>query len=265
MVRQDRIQKTLTETSSWLVRNLSYILVTVGIVLVASAATYLWQRYQESVQAELQTEFSDALAMYHADVSEAQATADPRSPEAEAAPPTEARYQYDSTQERSEKALAAFRQLAEEYSGTRLATLSQYYVGLTLIDLGKPDEAKEALDPVIKNSEFPDIRNLARSALAQVAVSNDNPEEAIRLLNEILAEPSANFPEQMMLMRLAQGYEANGDEVAALKNYRRVSSEYAGSSLASASEARIKYLEVRGVTVEEAEASVDEKPSEAPE
>ena len=70
MVRQDRIQQTLTETSSWLVRNLSYILTTVALVLVAIVASYLWQTYQQSVQAELQTRFSDALAKYHASVEE---------------------------------------------------------------------------------------------------------------------------------------------------------------------------------------------------
>ena len=266
MVRQDRIQQTLTETSGWLVRNLSYILAGIAIVMVALLASYLWQSYQQSVQAELQASFSDALAKYHASVVEEeddQLPPDPADAEANQAPRT--KYEYETAQERSEKALSAFRELSEEYSGMRLGALSQYYVGLALIDLDKLDEAKTALTSLISEAEFPDITNLARNAMVQVSVSEDNGQEAIRLLNKILEEPSPNFPQQMVLTRLAQNYEAVGDFEAALRNYKKISAEFAGSTFATKAESRIEYLELRGVTVE-AEGPEEEtqplKPSE---
>lgn len=263
MVRQDRIQQTLTETSSWLVRNLNYILTTVVIVLVAITTTYLWQSYQQSVQADLQTKFSDALAKYHATITEEVEDELSDSAEAAASRPR-TKYEFASARERSEAALAAFQELSVEYSGERLGALSNYYVGLTLIDLERLDEAKSALEALIAESKYSGITNLARNAMAQLAVSAGNEEEAIRLLNDILDEPSPNFPQQLVLTRLAQSCEAVGDYESALRNYRRISAEYAGSAFATKSDARIEYLELRGVKLEEEEAGEEDQPSETP-
>ncbi|MGW8178703.1 MAG: tetratricopeptide repeat protein [bacterium] len=262
MVRQDRIQQTLTETSGWLVRNLSYILAAVAIVLVSLAAVYLWTSYQESVESELQTKFSDALAKYHATVTE-EVLEDSSNNQPPQDPAT--KYEFATTQERSESALAAFKELSEEYSGLRLGALSKYYMGLTLMDLEKPDEAKSVLSSVISDSEFPDISNLARNSLVQLAVSEGNEKEAIRLLKEILDKPSLNFPEQLALTRLAQSYEAVGEHEEALRTYRKLSAEYAGTSFANKSDARIEYLELRGVTIEEEEPGEEIESSETPE
>jgi len=126
------------------------------------------------------------------------------------------------------------------------------------------DEAQEVLSSLIAKSEFSDISNLARNALVQVAVSENDEEEAIRLLNEILEEPSPNFPQQMILTRLAQSYESVGDYEAALRTYRRVTAEYAGSSFATKSKAKVDYLELRGVSVGEEKLEEDQG-SETPE
>jgi predicted negative regulator of RcsB-dependent stress response len=265
IVRQDVIQQTLTETSSWLVRNLSYIFAIVAIVLVTILAGYLWRTYQQSVEAELQTKFSDALAKYHASVTEEEdiQSPDQASPEASQAPSP--KYEFATAGERSEQALSAFRELSEEYSGMRLGVLSSYYVGLTLVDQNELEEAKTVLSSLVAESEFADISNLARNVLVQVAVSEGDDEEAIRLLREILEKPSPNFPQQMILMRLAQNQEATGDYEAALGNYKRISAEYAGSSFATKAQARIDYLEIRGVSVEEENPAEEVEALETPE
>jgi len=265
IVRQDVIQQTLTETSSWLVRNLSYIFAIVAIVLVTILVGYLWQTYQQSVEAELQTKFSDALAKYHASVTEAEdiQSQDQANPEASQVPSP--KYEFATAKERSEQALSAFSELSEDYSGMRLGVLSQYYVGLTLIDQDKLEEAKTVLSSLVAESEFADISNLARNALVQVAVSENDDKEAIRLLKEILEEPSPNFPQQMILMRLAQNQETTGDYEAALRNYKRISAEYAGSSFATKAQTKIDYLEIRGVSVEEERPAEEDQASETPE
>ncbi len=260
IVRKDRIQQTLTETSGWLVRNLTYILGIAAILILAVGATYLWRSFQQSSQAEVQNKFSDALAKYHARVAEEEDFSSD-SAEVEGSPPS-TKYEYATAQERSEAALSAFREVTEEYPGTRLGTFAQYYVGLALIDLDIEAEAREELNSLIAEAKFPDIVNLARNALAQLAVSEGNEEEAIRLLNEILDEPSSNFPQQMVLMRLAESYEAVGDSQAALRTYRRVSAEYPGSTFATKSDAKIDALELRGVTVEEDELQPPETPEQ---
>jgi predicted negative regulator of RcsB-dependent stress response len=261
IVRQDRIQQTLTETSGFLVRNLKHIFVGVALLLVAIAATYLWRTYQSSVQEELQAKFSDALAKYHASVTETDADELPDPAGSESAELPGTKYEYATPEERSEQAREAFQELSEEYSGRRLGLLSQYYVGLTLVDLKRLDEAKTELKVVADNLDYKDIANMARNTLVQVAVSEGNAEEAIRLLNQILDEPSRNFPQQVVLARLAQNYEAVEDYQSALRSYRRISAEHAGSALANKAQARIDYFRLRGITVEE-DAEEEEEPSE---
>jgi predicted negative regulator of RcsB-dependent stress response len=262
IVRQDRIQQTLTETSSFLLRNLKYIITAAAMVLVALAATYLWRTYQQSVEAELQARFSDALAKYHASITQLEDEELPDPSAAESPQPPATKYEFATLDERSENSLVAFRQLSDEYPDKRLGMLARYYVGLTLIDLERFDEARDALNSVIDESDSADICNLARNALAQLAVGEGNQEEAIRLLNEILEEPSRNFPEQIVLMRLAENYEAVGDYQSALRNYKRISAEFAGSTFAQRSDARIDYFELRGITIEEDDTEEEDPSSE---
>lgn len=265
MVRQDRIQQTLRETSGFLFRNLKYIFSAIAILLVVVATSYLWRTYRSSAQMDLQGKFSDALAKYHASVTDPAADKLPDPAEPQAAPLPSAKYEYATTQERAENARTAFQELSEAYSGMRLGVLSRFYVGLTLIDLNRFDEAKTTLRSVSDDSEFPDISNLARNSLVQMAIGAGDHQEAIRLLRQILDNPSRNFPQQVVLMRLAQSYEAVGDYQSALRNYKRISAEYAGSAPATMSQSKIDYFKLRGVTLDEEETEEEEPPPDAEE
>ena len=263
IVRQDRIQQTLTETSSWLVRNLNYLLLATGIVVLALLGVYLWQLYSQSVEDELQTKFSDALAMFHGSLADDQSASG--LPGEEATPPNQTKYQFETAEERSEAALGAFRDLSEDYEGLRLGALARYYVALTLMDLEKPDQARSELEGLIAESEYPDINNMVRNSLVQIAVAHNDHEEAVAQLQKILDEPSPNFPQQVVLSRLAQSYEALGNDEEALKVYKQIKAEYAGTAAATESESRIKYLEFRGVSIEETDPPLEDEVPESQE
>jgi predicted negative regulator of RcsB-dependent stress response len=258
IVRKDPIQQTLTETSSWVVRNRNYLVAAVLFVLLAVASVYLWQMHQQSRQATLQTEFADALAKYHASVDD---ESNQESEEDSQEPQETPKYRYATTQERAKTALEAFRLLADEYSNSRLGDLSRYYAALCLIDLERTKEAESELETVITDSKGADIRNLARNCMAQLAISEEESERAIRYLQQIMDEPSQNFPKQMTLMRMAESYETAGNRSEALALYRQITSEYSGSAYASQAENRVKRLELRGTVASQEGSQAEEPPT----
>jgi hypothetical protein len=238
IVREDAIRKTLTETSHWAVQNLNYLVAAAGLVVVSVVVFVAWQAYSSSRAEAMQAAFADAMAMFHAPLSDEDAEAlemDLRS----------TKYEFESESERYEHSLAAFGEVAENYPGSRVGVLSRYYQALCLARLNRTDDSREVLGRVVRESRHPSITNLARNALAQHAVGEGNRAEAIDQFERILDEPSENFPQHLILMRLGQTLESMGDLEGAVARYRQVTTEHSGSASASEASLRIRRLEPR--------------------
>ena len=81
----------------------------------------------------------------------------------------------------------------------------------------RSEKAKENLAWVIDNADAIATKNLARNALAQIVLGEGRPEESADLLEQMVEEPSPNYPQQIILMSLAESYEKAGnlDNIAA--------------------------------------------------
>lgn len=240
IVKEDPIRRALESASSWLLEHRTIIVGALGVVVIAVVASYLWDTYSVSRSEEIQSVFADALEVYHAPVGEKPKAEDP---ENQQAPELPEKYRFATNQEKYEKALAAFREIAAKYSGQELGDLGKYYAGLSLAELDRTEEAKTELEAVVSETSYPEIRNLARNSLAQIEVSEGNHAQAAQLLEQILNEPSRNFPEQVVLLRLARTYELMGQEQQALERYHQLTSQYEGTQYATEAETRIRRLE----------------------
>lgn len=272
IVQQDAIGKTLTETSHWAVENIKYIVAAAAIVILVALATFVWRTYSESRNAELQTAFGDALAMYHAPIvtpEEASETAeDGQEAEAEQQGPTAedlAKYKFATEEEKFQKALAAFEDIAERFGGSRLGDLAVFYAALSQNELGQTEAGSQGLKDLVSRSSYADVRNLARNSMAQTAYEAGDVAGSIQLLGEILNDDAANFPKQIILMRLAQTYEAQGDLQSALENYRRVTAEFEGTPSANQAASKVTDLETRTGVKPATEESEPETPAETEE
>lgn len=254
LVQEDVIRKTLTETSSWAVENLKLIALVVLLVIVGSLAVWGWRTWSEYRTEKVQTALAEALAIYHGEIRAADAGPDTRSAF------EKPKYSFTSEQERNEKALQAFQAVVEDYSGT-VAELAQYYVAVISYEMGQADEARRAMREVVNSAGSADIRNLARNALSQYLAAAGQKAESTALLDEILQEPSPNFPVQFALMALAKAEEEGGNLNRALELYRKVSAEHAGTPAASEAEERIRRLEflVQETEQPQAEASAESR------
>lgn len=240
IVQQDSIRKTLTETSHWAVENSRALVIGVVAVIAILLIGLGWQKYSQSQDDEIQAAFSDALAIYHAPLA---------TPEGEAPPDDQdllkPKYEFATAEERLEKALAAFNQISEDFSRNRIVDLSRYYAGLSLVELGRNDEAQKQFESLTADSSYPDVKNQALNSLAQLALGANEPSKAAAYLQQIIDTPSENYPRQIVLAQIGRALEASGDLQGALDRYRQITSEFVGTSAATAAQEQISRLEAR--------------------
>lgn len=235
IVQEDKIHATLSTIYGWSTLHTKWLVGTALLFLAGAVGIFFWRNYQESRRTEVQREFAEALEIHHAPVAgESSGSSDTQS--------RESRQRFQSAQERHQKALARFEAIAGKYSSMSLGVLARYYVALNQRQLGRVKEAMETLRWVIEHAHDADIKNLARNALAQQALLENNREEAIKLLKEI-AETSRLFPRPNVLLQLAQSYEARGNVEEAIKQYRKISSDYPASEQAREAQSKIAELE----------------------
>ena len=229
------------------------ILLVSGLVIICLAilAVYGWNNYSFSRNNKVQTAFAEGLEIYHGTVA-------PDKTEAEAEPAVEAdgeesatavpemTYDFSSDQERLDKSLESFQLTADEYQGTKIGDLARYYTALCYVDLGDAEKAESILQGVINDSDYADVRNLARNSAGQLASSAHDINKAIALLDQIVEEPSDNYPVQFTLMNLAMLHEANGNRDLALATYQRVATEFADTPIAAEAKTKITSLDPKG-------------------
>ena len=256
IVQQDVIRKTLTDTSHWAVSNFKLLVGGLVAVLAITAGILLWQEYSGSRQEQLQSRFADALDLFHAPVgADADASQDNT---------IKPKYTFKDDKTKYEKSLSAFQDLADQYSGTKIGSLARYYAALSMNELGQADQARKALQSVVADSRFIEVKDLARNTLADLDLADEKYDDAIALLRQILDQPSEDFPKEIVLLKLGQILEKQGDLAAALEEYRKVTTEYPGTNTASEASTRIRRLEPRvGQSgAEEAAAAPAETPAQ---
>ena len=243
IVQEDRIYSVLSGISQWAVYNRTPLVVGSGIVVASLLGFYVWQGYQESANQEAQKLFAEALDTYHAPVKELAPDPDSDSENQNQPPEPPPEYRFDTVAERREAAEVAFEKISDDFSGTRLGFFSRYYLGLIGRQKEDAGAARQHLKWVVENSGDSDVRNLSRNVLADIALGEENHEEALTYLQQLLGDPTPQVPEQTVLMRIARTHEALGNVEQALENYRKITNDYPTSSQAEEAQSEIDRLE----------------------
>lgn len=251
MVHKDPIRIALEGTSSWIVKNRILLVAGLAILCLAILAGYGWNNYSSSRHNKMQAAFAEGLELYHGTIEPEKAAEAPipdvqADGEEAAAEAQEITYDFSSDSERLKKSLESFQQTADEYQGTKIGDLARYYTAICYVDIGDDEKAEVILQEVINESEFTDVKNLARNSAGQLASADNNIDQAITFLEQIVEEPSDNYPAQFTLMNLALLHEANGNTEMALSTYQRVATEYAETSSAAEAKTKISSLDPKG-------------------
>ncbi len=234
-IQQDRIRTILTDIYQWAMVYQGYLIGAVVVAVLLMLAGYGWNSYRQGQNRAAQEAFSDAVSLYHAPLEGAG--------DEQAQPGDPGQRTFASEEERDASTREALENVLEGYSGTSVVPWARYYLALLDERTGQADQARQALDNLSRQSEVPEVRNLAALRLAEQAQQQGRYQEAIDYWNSLLGNTASHFPIQGTLFQLAGAYEKNGDNQQALEQYRRLQDEWPTSTQAREARVRIAALE----------------------
>jgi len=231
IIHEDKIHSVLARSVEWFTENSRYLAIAAAVVLVVFGGVYLYKYVSKSTSERLQVQFGDALAIYEA----------PAGPDRSAANPL-SKYSFASTEERNKKALAAFSAIADDSPNSVIGQFSRYYVALNQHKLGNTSDARKTLQALLEDADEPMVKTLSANYLAQMSEAEKNNQQAVEFLSKTLEDSTPGFPKSQVLFRLGENYEAMGKTQDAIKQYKRIVTEFPDSPEAQQAKARIDAL-----------------------
>ncbi len=200
-------------------------------VMVTAAGVLGWRIYSQRQDVKSWAAFEEAGKIFQARIRQASETPDP----------TEVTYLQESS--KYEDAVKKYTAVAELYPRTRAGRLARYYVGLCYERLNKLDDAQQWHQQA-ENAGDPELTALARFRLASIHERNGKSEEAVKVYQQLMANPATMVPRPLVMLTLADHYrKANVAE--AEKLYRQIHAEYPGTEVARAAQQRLESISPR--------------------
>ncbi|MEO0312727.1 MAG: hypothetical protein RIQ89_2384 [Bacteroidota bacterium] len=120
-----------------------------------------------------------------------------------------------------------FAAIADEYSMTKSGNLAHYYAGMTLLKLGRFQDAIEKLSGYDADDLI--TPSLALGAIGDAYLELNNMDDAISYYRKASKEKVNNFSTPIMLQKLASALELKGDNKEAAEIYRSIKKDYPSS------------------------------------
>ncbi|MES2131296.1 MAG: tetratricopeptide repeat protein [Bacteroidota bacterium] len=139
--------------------------------------------------------------------------------------------------------MVGFKDLADNYSSTKVGNLSNYYAGICLLRTGKFEEAIEYLEKFDGNDEM--LAPVATGAIGDAYMELNNVDEATKFYLKAAEKSTNAFTTPMFLKKAGFAYEQKANYTEALATYERLKNEYSQSTEARDVEkyiARVKQL-----------------------
>lgn len=130
--------------------------------------------------------------------------------------------------EQFDKALTGFQKIASDYSSTDAGNLAQLYIGLCQANLGKWQEAVNALESFSGKGDAM-ISPAAEGALGNAYVNLNQLDKAVEHLKKAASMADNNSLSPTFLIQAGEILESQGKKDEALKLYQEVKEKYFNS------------------------------------
>lgn len=208
-LKQDQFISTTTHGIEWASENRRSLIVTAGLVLAVIVVVVVGAVVYNSRSEAANVAFGNAMQAY-------------QTPLAVPGQPAPAGVKtFNTAAERAKAANAMFLQVADQYGATPDGKNARYFAGLTYIEAGQPQQAEETLKKVA-NGWNSDLGGLAKLSLADLYRSNGRYQEAIDILNQLVAKPTTTVPAGLAKLQLADLYETQGKTADARAIYAKL-------------------------------------------
>ncbi|NOT36730.1 MAG: tetratricopeptide repeat protein [Saprospiraceae bacterium] len=122
---------------------------------------------------------------------------------------------------------AGFKEIAENYSGTKTGNMARYYAGLCHIQMGQYEEAKSYIEDFEPNGNLLPI--LKYSSLGDINANLNDFKAAIGYYEKASTIVENDFLTPMVLKKLGVLKESQGDKEGAVKAFEKIRDRFPGS------------------------------------
>jgi TolA-binding protein len=133
-----------------------------------------------------------------------------------------------------------FADVAGKYPRTQPGRVAEYYDGLCLVQLDRNDEAERQLKKV-ESSGDETLAPLGRFQLAQLYEKTNRADQAMKMYQQLLYNPTVFVPRAVVLLKMAD-YQSKTNPQEAMKLYNQVKAEFPDSPAAQAADQGLQIL-----------------------
>ncbi|MCB1018743.1 MAG: tetratricopeptide repeat protein [Acidobacteria bacterium] len=186
-LKQDRFAEVVGQEVAVFQRHKTPIIVGAVAIIAAIVGGFSYMTYRQTVAEEAAQAFLGAVRLYHGAV-----TTEPRP----------GRITFTTTGERERRVTEGFDAVIRDYPGRDEASGAQYYLGLLAVEKGDFDQARPKLDAAIKAGG--NYAGLARLVLADTYAQQGNVDEARKVYEALIANPTEIVPKERAKLALAR-------------------------------------------------------------
>lgn len=216
-LKRDELGEALQEARSVLTKSevMKPALAVIGLFLVI-AGLYYGQKYRA---ASAESAFARATEVYHASVG----AAAPAGGES-----------FKTATEKFEKARTLFDEVASSYSSMPAGKRARYYSALCLIELGRLQEAEEALKQIAAIRDDSSVEPaMASLRLGDVLLVQSRGKEAAAFFKALLEQPRPGLPQDQVLFGLGRAHELAGEKLEARRAFTDLANRFPQSPFAA--------------------------------
>ena len=223
-LKKDEFRETLAHGAEAVLSHQTVTLYVVAGALVIALAGFGWWTYAQRKSSAAAAAFDSALRTFQRPVG---------------TPPVAGETSYPDDSKKFTAAAQQFSDVAKKYSRTHAGSLAQYYAALSFEKLGKNDDAKKLLAGLEGGSD--DVAAMARFELAQLDDRTGQPDQAVKLYQQLIDKPSLLAPKPVVMLMLASHY-AQSNPAQAAKLYGQIKSEYPDTPIAEQADQALALL-----------------------
>jgi TolA-binding protein len=134
---------------------------------------------------------------------------------------------------RGEAAAAALQKVIDAYPSSETGTAARYYLGATLLQIGRAADAERAFDEATAKGGASLYAEMAKLGHVEALAALKRYDEAIKVLTDLSAQRNTRLPIDGVLMELARVCRKAGKTQEARAAFKRVVDEFPESAYAN--------------------------------
>jgi TolA-binding protein len=140
---------------------------------------------------------------------------------------------YPTEAARADATAAALKKVIDAYPSTDTGTAARYYLGATLLSVGRAEDAERAFSEAATKGGTSLYAEMAKLGDVEALASLKRYDEAIKLLTDLSAQRNSRLPMDGVLMELASVCKKAGKTQEARAAFKRIVDEFPESSYAN--------------------------------